>query len=242
MGIILKLEGVRKTYQKAERSVEALRGIDLSIDKGELVAVVGPSGSGKTTLLNIIGCLDVPTGGSVVYDGHELGTMKEKELSIYRKENISFIFQSYNLIPVLTVVENVELPMVIERRYGRKEMRERALDIIEAVGLAEMSDRFPRELSGGQEQRVAIARALVKNPIVVLADEPTANLDSHTSEEIIALMEKMNEIRNTTFVFSTHDTLVQQHAHRVVTIRDGVIQTDEPVRMVSPRSGGASYE
>ncbi len=224
---ILILKGVRKVYQKAERSVEALRGIDLSIDRGALVAVVGPSGSGKTTLLNIIGCLDLPTEGSVRYDGRELGRMSEKELAVYRKENISFIFQSYNLIPVLTVIENVELPMVIERRYSRKEMRERASEIVDAVGLGEMADRFPRELSGGQEQRVAIARALVKNPIVVLADEPTANLDSHTAEEIVELMERMNETRNTTFVFSTHDSLVQRHAHRVVTIRDGLIRADE---------------
>ncbi|HUX51312.1 MAG TPA: ABC transporter ATP-binding protein [Spirochaetia bacterium] len=229
MGIILKLEGVKKVYQKAERSVEALRGIDLSINRGELVAVVGPSGSGKTTLLNIIGCLDLPTSGNVIYDGRELGSMNEKELAIYRKENISFIFQSYNLIPVLTVTENVELPMVIERRYGRKEMREKAMEILSAVGLAEMADRFPRELSGGQEQRVAIARALVKDPIVVLADEPTANLDSHTAEEIVELMEKMNEARETTFVFSTHDSLVQRHAHRVVTIRDGLIKADDAI-------------
>jgi len=229
MGIILKLEGVKKVYQKAERSVEALRGIDLSINRGELVAVVGPSGSGKTTLLNIIGCLDLPTSGNVIYDGRELGGMNEKELAKYRKENISFIFQSYNLIPVLTVAENVELPMVIERRFDRKQMRERAMEILSAVGLAEMAGRYPRELSGGQEQRVAIARALVKDPIVVLADEPTANLDSHTAEEIVELMEKMNAARETTFVFSTHDSLVQRHAHRVVTIRDGLIKADDAI-------------
>ncbi|HUZ16859.1 MAG TPA: ABC transporter ATP-binding protein [Spirochaetia bacterium] len=226
---ILVLKSIKKVYQKAERSVEALRGIDLTINKGELVAVVGPSGSGKTTLLNIIGCLDLPTSGSVLYDGRELGGMNERELAVYRKENISFIFQSYNLIPVLTVLENVELPMVIERRRSRREMRERAMDIIEAVGLGEMAGRLPRELSGGQEQRVAIARALVKDPIVVLADEPTANLDSHTAEEIVELMEAMNGTRETTFVFSTHDALVQRHAHRVVTIRDGQIQKDEPI-------------
>ncbi|HUX14274.1 MAG TPA: ABC transporter ATP-binding protein [Spirochaetia bacterium] len=226
---ILILENVKKVYQKAQRSVEALRGIDLTIDKGALLAIVGPSGSGKTTLLNIVGCLDQPTSGSVRYDGRELGGMTEKELAVYRKENISFIFQSYNLIPVLTVVENVELPMVIERRYTKKEMRDRAMQIISSVGLAEMSDRFPRELSGGQEQRVAIARALVKQPIVVLADEPTANLDSHTAEEIVELMERMNGTRETTFIFSTHDALVQRHAHRVVTIRDGLIQADDAI-------------
>jgi len=226
METILRLEGVRKSYMKAQRSVEALRGIDLTIERGEFLAIVGPSGSGKTTLLNIVGCLDLPSGGSVLYDGRELGGMTEKELSIYRKENISFIFQSYNLIPVLTVQENVELPMVIERRFPRDQMRARARDIIAAVGLREMADRFPRELSGGQEQRVAIARALVKNPIVVLADEPTANLDSRTAEEIMSLMEEMNRERSTTFIFSTHDAMVQRHARRVVVLRDGAIAED----------------
>ncbi len=226
MATILQLEGVRKSYKKDEQLVEALRGIDLTINRGDLVAIVGPSGSGKTTLLNIVGCLDLPTSGSVLYDGRELGGMSERELSRYRKENISFIFQSYNLIPVLTVRENVELPMVIERKLARSEMRRRAEEIIDAVGLVGLHDRFPRELSGGQEQRVAIARALVKNPMVVLADEPTANLDSHTAEEIVALMERMNAERGTTFVFSTHDALVQRHAHRVVSLRDGLIQSN----------------
>ncbi len=226
METILRLVGVRKSYIKAQRSVEALRGIDLMIQKGEFLAIVGPSGSGKTTLLNIVGCLDLPSSGSVLYDGRELGGMTEKELSVYRKENISFIFQSYNLIPVLTVQENVELPMVIERRYSHPEMRRRAREIIEAVGLKEMADRYPRELSGGQEQRVAIARALVKDPIVVLADEPTANLDSRTAEEIMSLMETMNRERQTTFIFSTHDAMVQKHARRVIVLHDGLIHED----------------
>jgi len=226
METILKLQAVRKSYTKAQRSVEALRGIDLIIEKGEFLAIVGPSGSGKTTLLNIVGCLDLPTSGSVLYDGRELGRMTEAELSIYRKENISFIFQSYNLIPVLTVQENVELPMVIERRFSHSEMRRRACEIIEAVGLGQMADRFPRELSGGQEQRVAIARALVKNPIVVLADEPTANLDSRTAEEIMSLMETMNRERHTTFIFSTHDAMVQRHARRVIVLHDGLVSED----------------
>ena len=226
METILRLDGVRKVYSKAQRSVEALRGIDLAIDRGEFLAIVGPSGSGKTTLLNIVGCLDLPTSGSVLYDGRELGRMTETELSIYRKENISFIFQSYNLIPVLTVQENVELPMVIERRYARGEMKSRAREIISAVGLGDMTERYPRELSGGQEQRVAIARALVKNPMVVLADEPTANLDSRTAEEIMSLMETMNRERQTTFIFSTHDAMVQRHARRVIVLHDGLVQED----------------
>ena len=226
METILRLEGVRKLYTKAQRSVEALRGIDLAIRRGEFLAIVGPSGSGKTTLLNIVGCLDLPSSGRVIYDGKELGGMTESELSVYRKENISFVFQSYNLIPVLTVQENVELPMVIERRFSHVEMQSRAREIIGAVGLGEMADRYPRELSGGQEQRVAIARALVKDPIVVLADEPTANLDSRTAEEIMSLMEAMNRERQTTFIFSTHDQMVQRHARRVIVLHDGLVSED----------------
>ncbi len=163
----------------------------------------------------------------MVYDGKELRGMGEEALSEYRRDRISFVFQSYNLIPVLTVRENVELPLVIERKLGKAESRKRADEMIAAVGLSGMGDRFPRELSGGQEQRVAIARALVKRPLVVLADEPTANLDSKTAEEIVELMKGINAERGTTFVFSTHDRLVMEHARRVVTIRDGRVTTDE---------------
>ncbi len=224
---LLELRDIKKSYEKGERSVEALRGVDLSIEKGELLAIVGPSGSGKTTLLNIVGCLDTATTGSVNYDGAQLGGRSERELSDYRKTNIAFIFQSYNLIPVLTVRENVELPLVIERTFDKPGMKKRAIAILDAVGLSGMADRYPRELSGGQEQRVAIARALVKNPLVVLADEPTANLDSETSEEIIGVMKRLNDERNMTFVFSTHDPLVQKHARRVVVLKDGKIASDE---------------
>ncbi len=224
---ILQLEKVRKVYRKGDNEVVALGGVDLSIDKGEFLAVVGPSGSGKTTMLNIVGCLDAPSSGVVFYNGQELRAMKEKELANYRKSHISFIFQSYNLIPVLTVRENVELPLVIERRRNTAEIRRKADEMIAAVGLAGMENRFPRELSGGQEQRVAIARALVKDPFVVLADEPTANLDSHTAEEIVEIMRTINAERSTTFIFSTHDKLVMQHARRVVTLRDGAVISDE---------------
>ncbi len=224
---LLKLENITKSYQKGLTEVMALKGVDLTIDKGEFLAIVGPSGSGKTTLLNIIGCLDTLSGGKVVYDGKELGKMDEKMLSDYRKENIGFIFQSYNLIPVLTVRENVELPMVIERKWSKSEMRKRAGKIIEDVGLKGMEDRFPREISGGQEQRVAIARALVKDPLLVLADEPTANLDSVMAEEIVDIMKVINEKRKTTFVFSTHDPQVQKHAKRIIVLHDGKIQSDD---------------
>jgi putative ABC transport system ATP-binding protein len=153
--------------------------------------------------------------------------MNEKGLCDYRKENIAFIFQSYNLIPVLTVRENVELPLVIERKFSKKQMADKALSMLAAVGLGQMADRLPRELSGGQEQRTAIARALVKDPIVVLADEPTANLDSKTAEDIISIMQRMNTERQTTFVFSTHDKRMEQHAKRTVTLKDGAIEKDE---------------
>jgi putative ABC transport system ATP-binding protein len=223
----LSLENVTKVYRKGDGEVRALDGVGLSIEGGEYLAVVGPSGSGKTTLLNILGCLDRPTEGKMVYDGVELRELGEKALSDYRRDRISFVFQSYNLIPVLTVRENVELPLVIERALGRAEIRARADEMIAAVGLSGKEGRFPRELSGGQEQRVAIARALVKRPLVVLADEPTANLDSHTAEEIVELMRRINAERGTTFVFSTHDRLVMEHARRVVTIRDGRVVADE---------------
>jgi putative ABC transport system ATP-binding protein len=224
---ILDLKGIRKEYRKGEKKVEALRGVDLTIEKGEFLSVVGPSGSGKTTLLNIIGCLDSPSAGEVNYNGTRLGQMSEKELSEYRKHNIAFIFQSYNLIPVLTVRENVELPMVIEAKLGKKRMADKALAMIDTVGLSGMADRYPRELSGGQEQRVAIARALVKEPLVVLADEPTANLDSETAQDIMNVMENLNRDRAMTFVFSTHDVRVEKRARRVVTLRDGMVSSDE---------------
>ncbi len=227
MDAILELERVVKTYRKGESEVHALAGVDLSIERGEFLAIVGPSGSGKTTLLNIVGCLDSATSGVVRYDGKPLASMKEDERSEYRKRHISFIFQSYNLIPVLTVLENVELPLVIERRLGKDKIREKAREVIAAVGLSGMEGRYPRELSGGQEQRVAIARALVKEPLIVLADEPTANLDSANAEEIVDIMREINRTRGATFLFSTHDALVQKHARRVVTIRDGLVHADE---------------
>jgi len=223
----LHLEKITKVYRKGDSEVRALDGVDLDIEAGEFLTVVGPSGSGKTTFLNILGCLDSPTDGHIAYDGKELRGLGEKAMSAYRRERISFVFQSYNLIPVLTVRENVELPLLIERKLGAREIRRRSEEMIAAVGLAGKENRYPRELSGGQEQRVAIARALVKQPLVILADEPTANLDSHTAEEIVDLMHRINAERGSTFVFSTHDRLVMDHARRVVTIKDGRVTLDE---------------
>jgi putative ABC transport system ATP-binding protein len=223
----LILRDIQKIYQKGSVSVLALKEINLEIEKGEFLSIMGPSGSGKTTLLNIIGCLDVPTKGEVIYDGVALKNLKEDELSEYRKKNIGFIFQSYNLIPVLTVKENIELPLVVEKKLSPAEREKRVMELIEAVGLKGMENRYPRELSGGQEQRVAIARALVKKPLLVLADEPTANLDSVTAEEIIEIMKRMNEIEKTTFIFSTHDPRVEKHAKRLIILKDGQIASDE---------------
>ncbi len=225
--VLLHLEKISKVYRKNGNEVRALDGVDLHIEAGEFLTLVGPSGSGKTTFLNILGCLDTPTDGRLVYNGTELCGLRESRLSAYRRDHISFVFQSYNLISVLTVRENVELPLVIERRLPTKEIHAMALQLIEAVGLEGMHGRYPRELSGGQEQRVAIARALVKRPLVVLADEPTANLDSRTAQEIVELMSEINTDLGTTFVFSTHDKLVMDHARRVVTIRDGRVIGDE---------------
>ncbi|MEK6793236.1 MAG: ABC transporter ATP-binding protein [Spirochaetota bacterium] len=224
---ILEMTGIRKTYQKGASEVHALDNVNLSIEKGEFLAAIGPSGSGKTTLLNIVGCLDTPTSGEVVYNGQKLSAMKEDALAKYRKENIGFIFQSYNLIPVLTVKENIELPLVIMRTHSKKDIDSRCAELIDAVGLSGMEHRLPKEISGGQEQRVAIARALVKKPLLVLADEPTANLDSVTAEEIVSLMHAVNERFQTTFIFSTHDTLVMDHARRIVRLKDGRISSDD---------------
>jgi putative ABC transport system ATP-binding protein len=236
---VLQLSQVTRVYRKGDSEVRALDGIDLAIEGGEFLAVVGPSGSGKTTMLNILGCLDSPSSGSIVYEGVDLHALDEAALSAYRRDRISFVFQSYNLVPVLTVRENVELPLVIEARAkGKKggakpdaEIAELALEMIDAVGLAGKADRFPRELSGGQEQRVAIARALVKKPLVILADEPTANLDSHTAGEILDLMHGINEKMKATFIFSTHDRMVMEHARRIVTLHDGKIASDDARRL-----------
>jgi len=223
---LLELKGVRKIYRQGQIEVPALRGIDLKVEEGEFTTVFGPSGSGKTTMLNMIGCLDKPSSGSIIFNGRELNELDKRELSIIRRFNIGFIFQSYNLIPVLTAYENVEFAIRLLNKYSNREIGERVLEILAAVGLEGMEDRRPHELSGGQKQRVAIARALVKEPKLILADEPTANLDSKTSEEVLKVMLKMNKELGTTFIFSTHDPLVMEYAQRMLEIRDGLIAVD----------------
>ncbi len=224
---ILALRDVTKVYGVGEAEVIALRSISLAFEQGEFATVVGPSGSGKTTLLNIIGCLDSPTSGELLWQGSPMKDMGKTRLAAYRRTHVSFVFQSYNLIPVLTVTENVELPLLIEGAHDTKNIRERALEILAMVGLSDKANRRPTELSGGQEQRVAIARALVKKPSIVLADEPTANLDSHTAGEIIELMRNINAKTNTTFLFSTHDQRIMDMARRIITLHDGQIERDE---------------
>ncbi len=223
---VIVADSLVKNYELNGITVEALRGMSLSVARGEFTAVAGPSGSGKSTFLHLVGCLDVPTSGSIVVDGRDTGTLSKRDLASLRRETIGFVFQAYNLIPVLTAIENVSFPLVLLGESARG-AREKSLAMLEAVGLAGMDDRRPKEMSGGQQQRVAIARALVKNPSLILADEPTANLDSKTAREILELMAGLNAREGTTFVFSTHDRLVMDFARRLVSLRDGLVEREE---------------
>jgi putative ABC transport system ATP-binding protein len=217
---LVSIEGLTKNYRQGEVEVPALRGIDLALEEGEFTALVGPSGSGKTTLLNLIGGLDRPSGGSLRLGGQALQSMSEGALSDYRLFHIGFIFQAYNLIPVLTALENVEFVMVLQGRPPA-ESRQRALRYLERVGLAELGHRRPKALSGGQQQRVAVARALAAEPRLVLADEPTANVDTENALELLKLMHQLNHEEGMTFLFSTHDVRVMERAERVITLKDG---------------------
>jgi putative ABC transport system ATP-binding protein len=225
---MVDVAGIRKTYQQGRIEVHALRDVSLSIAAGEFVALAGPSGSGKTTLLNLIGGLDAADAGRIVVDGRDYTEMSQSRLAEIRLHKIGFVFQSYNLIPVLSAAENVEYVMLLQG-VAASERRSRARSILDAVGLEGRYDRRPAELSGGQQQRVAVARAIVSNPSIVLADEPTANLDSATGRGLLEIMQKMNADRAVTFIFSTHDRMVMDHARRLIRIQDG--------RLVDDRSG-----
>lgn len=218
---IVEIRELVKNYALGSTIVQAVRGVSFDIAQGDFLSVVGPSGSGKTTLLNVIGCIDSATSGKVSVGGQDVTTLSDRARTELRLHRIGFIFQSFNLIPVLDVLENVEFPLLLMKDVTRKEARERASDLVAAVGLGEHVRHRPGELSGGQRQRVAIARALVTHPDLVLADEPTANLDSATGEQILELMAGLNRDRGTTFVFSTHDPQVLTYARRVVRMRDG---------------------
>ncbi|UCC66841.1 MAG: ABC transporter ATP-binding protein [Deltaproteobacteria bacterium] len=222
---ILECTDIEKSYHQGKVEVQALRGVSLSIEKGGFVALAGPSGSGKTTLLNIMGGLDSADSGRVTVDGNALDEMNQSQLANLRLHKVGFVFQAYNLIPVLSALENVEFVMLLQGVLPI-DRRERAKAILDDVGLAGTYDRRPAELSGGQQQRVALARAIVSNPSIVLADEPTANLDSKTGKGLLEMMREMNEKKKVTFIFSTHDHMVMDYARRLVQLRDGQVADD----------------
>lgn len=225
---IAELINVEKVYTSAKQKIRALRGINLEIKRGEFTAIVGPSGSGKTTLLNIIGCIDIPTSGEVFVEGISLKGKKSDDLALLRRNYFGFIFQSFNLIPVLSVYENVEIALNLKYKHMSKgEKEKKIMEILEEVNLQDKKDMRPLELSGGEQQRVSIARALVKDPEFVLADEPTANLDSKTGSNILEVMKKLNREKGTTFIFSTHDPLIMQYAKRIIKLHDGQIVGEE---------------
>ncbi len=223
---IVDLDEVSKVYIQGQQRIEALRGLTLSIGRGEFTAICGPSGSGKTTALNLIGALDTPTSGTVRLEGQDLAELSRKELSHLRRDRIGFVFQAYNLLPVLSAYENAEIVMAVQG-VPEEERRERVMELLARVGLEGLEDRRPHELSGGQQQRVAIARAIASRPAIVLADEPTANVDSATADTLLEMMEDLNRDQGVTFLFSTHDPRVMERARRVVRLVDGRVESDE---------------
>lgn len=222
---IIKVDNITKVYNATKIPVNALNGVSFEIQEGEFTAIVGPSGCGKTTLLNILGGLDHPTSGSVEIANTDITEMKDKDLIDFRLKNIGFVFQAYNLIPVLTTLENVEFIMLLQK-VAKKERQERSMNLLEQMGIADKAHQRPSELSGGQQQRVAVARALASKPNFILADEPTANLDSVSTSNLLDMMALMNKEENETFVFSTHDQRVIDKARRVITLEDGKVKSD----------------
>lgn len=224
---LIKVKKLEKEYKgQSEVSVKAVQGVDFEIKKGEFAAIVGPSGSGKSTILNMLGCLDIPTAGDIIINDMDVHNLSPSSQSKFRREHIGFIFQAYNLLPVLSVRENVTFPLTLLNLDSR-EIKTRTDESLKAVGLYELAHRKPKELSGGQQQRVAIARALAKKPKIVFADEPTANLDSKTGEEVLDLMKSLNKEHGMTFIFSTHDPMVVEYANRIIKLHDGKVVTDE---------------
>jgi putative ABC transport system ATP-binding protein len=228
---MLELQDLTKVYHMSDTvEVHALRGVSFTVEDGELVAVMGPSGSGKSTIMNILGCLDRPTSGSYRIDGEDVGSLDDERLAVVRNRRIGFVFQSFNLLPRTSALQNVELPMIYNRTgMSGRERRARATAALETVGLGDRLDHRPQELSGGQQQRVAIARALVNNPAIILADEPTGNLDSIASAEIMAIFQRLNTEQNITVVFVTHEPDIAEHTRRILRMRDGHLVADERV-------------
>lgn len=221
---IIQTQDLKKIYKIGDVFINALDGVTIDIEKNEFVALIGASGSGKSTLMNILGCLDTPTKGKYTLNGSDVSTLNDNELAAIRNREIGFIFQTFNLIPKMTALENVALPLVYAG-VSRKERKERAADVLEKVGLADRTTHKPNELSGGQRQRVAIARALINNPSIILADEPTGNLDSRTSIEIMALIEQLHNMGNTV-ILVTHEPDIAEYAHRVIRLKDGKVESD----------------
>jgi ABC-type lipoprotein export system ATPase subunit len=232
---LIQLEDIRKVYQLGGNTVEALRGVSLSVECGEYVALMGQSGSGKSTLMNTLGCLDRPTSGRYLLDGQDVTAMPSQSRAKLRNQKIGFVFQSFNLLSRSTAWENVELPLIYSRRFTAAQRRQRAVEVLDRVGLSERKDHHPNQLSGGQQQRVAIARALVNDPAIIMADEPTGNLDSATSEEILELFKDLNDKGGISIIMVTHEPDVAHHAKRLLELKDGSIIKD--TTHVSPPAG-----
>ncbi len=236
--MLIDIRNITKVYEMGEQQVQALAGVSLGVERGEYVAIMGPSGSGKSTLMNLVGCLDTPTSGSYVLNGKEVARMTDDELAAIRNKEIGFVFQTFNLLPRTSAVQQVELPLV----YGgasKKERRERAVAALKAVGLGDRMNHTPNEMSGGQRQRVAVARALINNPSILLADEPTGNLDSQTGAEIMALFDELNA-RGNTIVLVTHEEDIAAHARRIVRLKDGKVRDDAPNERARPFAAHAT--